>query len=142
MEVKAPPEQPTERSTRPAPTTATSTPPPQRQIRRRRVSGWAGLRVGEMVLLSVLIVDAFLALDFIFRATAVSRDGFVSVVGRVGDSLASPFTGLFGGGMYQLGHTTFWAALLALVIYTLAALIVVRLFHLFTHPLRRAAVDG
>ncbi|MGH7759716.1 MAG: hypothetical protein ACREN7_10425, partial [Candidatus Dormibacteria bacterium] len=69
--------------------------------KRGRVSGyryrrgWHGLRLGELVLLSVLIVDAFLALDFVFRATALAYDGFVSVVTTVGNALASPFAGIF-----------------------------------------------
>jgi len=95
--------------------------------------------MGELILLSVAIVDAFLALDFVFRATAVSQDGFVSVVGHVGGALASPFGGIFRPGVPQVGHTTFWAALLALAIYTVAALVLLRLIHLLTSPLRRRA---
>jgi hypothetical protein len=39
----------------------------------------------------------------------------------------------------QVGHTTFWAAPLALAIYTVAALVLLRLIHLLTSPLRRRA---
>jgi hypothetical protein len=101
-----------------------------------------GHQLSELILLCVAVVDAFLALDFVFRATAVSRDGFVGVVTRVGDALASPFAGLFRPGVPPVGHTTFWAALLALAIYTIAALILIRLIHLLTSPLRRHVRDA
>jgi hypothetical protein len=94
-------------------------------------------RFRELILLCVLIVDAFLALDFVFRAKSISQGGFVSVVDRVGNALASPFTGIFGSRLPHVGHTTFWAALLALAVYTIAALVLVRLLHLLGSPLRR-----
>ncbi len=101
-----------------------------------------GHRVTELILLCVLVVDAFLALDFLFRVRAVSQSGFASVVARVGNALASPFAGIFRPGLPQVGHTTFWAALLALVVYTLAALVLVRLLHLVSSPLRRRAAHA
>ncbi|HEY6538696.1 MAG TPA: hypothetical protein VI138_06630 [Candidatus Dormibacteraeota bacterium] len=135
MEVQTPPESRTTTRTVDQPTG-------QRQVetrtsRRRWVGTGRGLRISELVLLSVLVVDAFLALDFVFRATAVAGDGFVSIVDRVGNALASPFAGIFRSGVPAVGHTTFWAALLALAVYTIAALIVVRLLHLLSSPLRR-----
>lgn len=105
--------------------------------RRRR-----GFRLSELILLSLAVVDAFLALDFVFRATAVSRDGFVSVVNRVGGALASPFSGIFRPGVLQVGHTTSWEALLALAVYTVAGLVLLRLLHLLTSPLRPQPVRG
>ena len=143
MEVPAPPEsepnapQPVRTEQQPAPSPGTS-----RQRRPGKVAPKRGHQLSELILLCVAVVDAFLALDFVFRATAVSRDGFVGVVARVGDALASPFAGLFRPGVPAVGHTTFWAALLALAIYTIAALILIRLIHLLTSPLRRHVRDA
>jgi hypothetical protein len=95
-------------------------------------------RLGELIGLAILVVDLFLALDFVFRALAVSRDGFVQVVDRVGNALASPFAGIFHD-THAVGHTTYWAALIALVVYTVAALILIRIVHLLTSPIRRQA---
>ncbi|MGC2191474.1 MAG: hypothetical protein WA751_03980 [Candidatus Dormiibacterota bacterium] len=144
MEVQAPPEyqpkppQPTQAGSQPTISPAVG----EDRGRPAQASRWRGYRVGELILLSVTIVDAFLALDFVFRATAVSQDGFVSVVDRVGGALASPFAGIFRPGVPQVGHTTFWAALLALAIYTVAALVLLRLIHLLSSPLRRRALNA
>lgn len=96
-------------------------------------------RLGELIWLCLLVVDAFLALDFLFRALALTRDGFTGIVERIGGALASPFAGLFGAGVPRVGHTDFWAALLALVVYSLAALVLLRLLDLVSRPLRRSA---
>ncbi|MGC1184630.1 MAG: hypothetical protein WBA31_05685 [Candidatus Dormiibacterota bacterium] len=134
MEVQTPPEYQTGSAPEQPSTQRAETAPTGSKPSRVR-----GFRISELILLSVLVVDAFLALDFVFRATAVGRDGFVSIVDRVGGALASPFAGIFRAGVPQVGHTTFWAALLALAIYTLAALVLVRLIHLVSRPLRRGA---
>jgi hypothetical protein len=96
-----------------------------------------GLRLGELIWLCLAVVDAFLALDYVFRAIAINGDGFSGVVTRVGNALASPFAGLFGAGAPRVGHTVFWAAPLAIVIYSLAGLVLARLIHLVSGPLRR-----
>ncbi|HVB13417.1 MAG TPA: hypothetical protein VNH38_01495 [Candidatus Dormibacteraeota bacterium] len=144
LEVQAPPEYQTNPappgSTDPQPLAATEVGP--RPQRPRKASAWRGFRVSELILLSVAVVDAFLALDFVFRASAVGGDGFVSVVDRVGGALASPFAGIFRPGVPSVGHTTFWAALLAVAIYTVAALVLVRLIHLVSSPLRRRVQDA
>ncbi|HUY56887.1 MAG TPA: hypothetical protein VMV12_03550 [Candidatus Micrarchaeaceae archaeon] len=138
MELQAPPEPqispPDSRPTEVQP--AVSPRAAETPRRTAKASGRRSYRVGELVILSVAIVDAFLALDFLFRATAATNDGFVSVVDRVGSALAHPFAGIFGPGVPQVGHTTFWAALLALAVYTLAALVLVRLMQLLSGPFR------
>lgn len=108
---------------------------------RKRTGPSARARLRELIGLAILVVDLFLALDFVFRAVAASRDGFVQVVDRVGDALASPFAGIFHTN-HAVGHTTFWAALIALVVYTLAALILIRIIHLITSPMRTRATSS
>lgn len=111
------------------------------KVARQRTGPSAHDRLGELIGLAILVVDLFLALDFVFRAVAASRDGFVQVVDRVGDALASPFAGIFKSS-HAVGHTTFWAALLALVVYTVAALILIRIVHLVTSPMRSRATGS
>ncbi len=124
---------------RPAETPPQSAPvetaPPRRAARR----GLLGMRLGELIWVCALVVDAFLGLDFLFRALALSHDGFVQVVEKVGGSLARPFSGLFSAGAPTVGHTAFWPALVALVVYTLAALVLIRLLRLLTSPLQSRA---
>ncbi|MFZ0169094.1 MAG: hypothetical protein WAL64_06680 [Candidatus Dormiibacterota bacterium] len=111
------------------------------KARRKPTGPSARARLLELIGLAILVVDLFLALDFVFRAVAASRDGFVQVVDRVGDALASPFAGIFHTN-HAVGHTTFWAALIALVVYTLAALILIRIIHLITSPMRTRATSS
>jgi hypothetical protein len=111
------------------------------KVVRGRTGPSAHDRLGELIVLAILVVDLFLALDFVFRAVAASRDGFVQVVDRVGNALASPFAGIFKSS-HAVGHTTFWAALIALVVYSLAALILIRIVHLLTSPMRRQATTS
>jgi hypothetical protein len=108
---------------------------------RKRTGPSARARLTELIGLAILVVDLFLALDFVFRAVAASRDGFVQVVDRVGDALASPFSGIFRD-THTVGHTTFWAALIALVVYTVAALILLRIIRLIASPMRSRAASS
>jgi hypothetical protein len=92
-------------------------------------------RLGEFIWLCLAVVDTFLALDFLLRAIAARDSGFVGVVSRIGNALASPFVGVFNRqGLPRVDHTSFWAALLAIVIYTVAAWIVLRLLRLMAAP--------
>lgn len=138
---------PTDTQDSPAPTTTPTPTQPapvqktevqQTKAARKPTGPSAHDRLGELIGLAILVVDLFLALDFVFRAVAATRDGFVQVVDRVGDSLASPFAGIFHD-THAVGHTTYWAALIALVVYTVAALILIRIVHLVTSPMRRQA---
>ena len=97
-------------------------------------------RLRELVWLAVLVVDAFLALDFLFRAIAATSDGFVLIVLRVGNALASPFAGLFSNTTAVVGRTSFWSAVLAIVIYSLAAWVVTRFITLLAGHSKRRAV--
>ncbi len=96
-------------------------------------------RLRELVWLAAVGVDAFLTLDFLFRAIAAPSDGFVLIVLRVGNALASPFSGLFRGTSAAIGRTSFWSALIAVVIYSLAAWVVTRLITLVAGPGKRRA---
>jgi hypothetical protein len=111
----------------PEATPSTTTPVTTPVVKRGRY------RLGELVWLCLAVVDAFLALDFLFRAVAAQDSGFVNVVSRVGNALASPFTGIFSRQTVpHVDHTTFWAALVAIVVYTVAAWILLRLLTLLT----------
>ncbi len=87
-----------------------------------------GGRIREFIWLSAAVVDAFLALDFLFRALGSVGSGFVSVVTDVGAALASPFSGIVrGAGPPSVGHTADWPVLVAIVVYTAAAWVAARM---------------
>jgi hypothetical protein len=93
-----------------------------------------GGRLRELTWLAAGVVDLFLVLDFALRAVGPPRDGFVAVVTRTGDALASPFLGIVPATAPRLGLTNDWSLVLAVVIYTLAALVVVRLLAVLLGP--------
>lgn len=94
-----------------------------------------GFRLGELIWLCLAVVDLFLALDFGLRAIAAGDSSFVQVVTNVGDWLAGPFVGVLSHRTTPaVAHTTFWAALVAIVIYTLAAWLLIRLLRVLASP--------
>lgn len=96
------------------------------------------LRVGELIWFGLALVDAFLALDFLFRALAAHDSGFIVFVTRVGNALANPFVGVLNRpGVPRVDHTTYWAALVAIVIYTIAAWMVIQLLRVVAAPAPR-----
>ena len=99
-----------------------------------------GGRLRDLTWLASAVVDLFLALDFVLRALSAPNDGFVVVVTRVGDGLASPFMGIVSARAPRLGLTHDWPLVLAVVVYTVAAWLLVRLWALIfgTVPAGRA----
>ncbi len=130
--------EPPARAAAPAPSAA----PPGRPSGSARPSmatelGW---RLRELTWLAAGVVDLFLALDFGFRAVGAPPDGFVSVVTRIGDALASPFSGIIRGNAPRVGLTNSWPLVLALLVYTVAAWLLVRFLAVLlgSAPRRRA----
>jgi hypothetical protein len=97
------------------------------RVRRSTTSVWSGRSPGvEVVWLIAGIVIAFLALDFIFHAAGANDVGFASFVFGVGKALAAPFAGIFTTAYAARGNLIVWADVLAMVIYALAAAVVVK----------------
>jgi hypothetical protein len=102
-------------------------------MRRSRTSVWSGRAPGiEVVWLIAGIVVAFLALDFIFHAAGANDVGFAAFVFAVGKALASPFAGIFKTATAARGNLIVWADVLAMVIYVLAAAVVVKVVTLIS----------
>jgi hypothetical protein len=94
-----------------------------------------GTRAAQLVWLIVGIVDVILALDFIFRAAAGANRGFAHYVYRIGGWLASPFDGIFTNTAIVNGRAFIrWSDVLAVAIYTLAALAVAKLVQIVATP--------
>jgi hypothetical protein len=102
-------------------------------IRRSTTSVWSGRSPGvEVVWLIAGIVIALLALDFIFHAAGANDVGFASFIFGVGKALAAPFAGIFATAYAARGNLIVWADILAIVIYGLAAGIVVKVVSLIS----------
>jgi hypothetical protein len=79
-----------------------------------------GYRARQIIWLAVGIVNAILALRFIFLAAGAGDSGFASFIHTVGSALAAPFRGIFANTTSN-GHPLEWADLVAIAVYTLAA---------------------
>lgn len=117
-----------------APTTATS-------VYRSRVTSPSpvGSRLRQLVWLLVGIVDAILALHFIFRAVGANNTGFAHYIYRLGGALAAPFEGIFNNTVTNGVAVIHWADVLAIVVYTIAAWIVAKLVSILAGPRSSAA---
>jgi hypothetical protein len=102
-------------------------------LRRSTTSVWSGRSPGvEFVWLIAGIVVVFLALDFVFHAAGANNVGFASFVFGVGKALAAPFDGIFKTAYASHGNLIVWADVLAMVIYLLAAAVVVKVVTLIS----------
>jgi hypothetical protein len=102
-------------------------------LRRSTTSVWSGRSPGvEFVWLIVGIVVVFLALDFVFHAAGANDVGFASFVFAVGKALAAPFAGIFKTAYASHGNLIVWADVLAMVIYLLAAAVIVKVVTLIS----------
>jgi hypothetical protein len=96
-------------------------------MRRSTTRAWSGRSPGvEMVWLVAGIVLAFLALDFVFHAAGAHNVGFGAFVFSVGTFLAAPFAGIFKTTYAAQGNLIIWADVLAMVIYALLAVAIVK----------------
>ena len=96
-------------------------------MRRSTTRAWSGTSpaVGIVWLLAGIVL-AFLALDFVFHASGANNVGFASFVFSVGTVLAAPFAGIFKTTYAAHGNLIIWADVLAMVIYALLAVVIVK----------------
>ncbi|HVB53033.1 MAG TPA: hypothetical protein VNF24_02420 [Candidatus Acidoferrales bacterium] len=83
-------------------------------------------RLKSAVWLAAGVVDAVMALDFIFKLLASANVGFVGFISGVAGALAVPFSGVITTSV-STGHYTYWPDVAGIVVYTIAAGIVVAL---------------
>ena len=97
-------------------------------MRRSSTRAWSGPSpaVGIVWLLAGIVL-AFLALDFAFHASGANNVGFASFVFTVGRFLAAPFAGIFNTTYAANGSLIIWADVLAMVIYALLAVVIVKI---------------
>jgi hypothetical protein len=85
-----------------------------------------GFRLKSTVWLAVGVVDVILALDFIFKLLASANVGFVGFISSVAGALSSPFRGVLTSSV-STGHYAYWADVVGIVVYLVAAGVVVGL---------------
>jgi hypothetical protein len=114
-------------------TQTTADPVTGASMRRSTTRAWSGTSpaVGIVWLLAGIVL-AFLALDFIFHATGANNVGFAAFVFSVGTFLAAPFAGIFKTTYAAHGNLIIWADVLAMVIYALLAVVIVKVVAMAT----------
>lgn len=86
-----------------------------------------GYRARQIVWLCLGIVNAILALRFIFLAAGAGDSGFSGFIYAAGSALAAPFRGIIGTTTAGNGHPLEWADLVAIAVYSVAAWIVAKI---------------
>ena len=89
-----------------------------------------GSRLRELTWLTATVADLFLASDFLLRADGAGRGSFVTTVAPVGNSLASALQGIASPDAPRVGQADDWPRVLAVIVYTVAAVLVARCFML------------
>jgi hypothetical protein len=85
-----------------------------------------GFRIKSGVWLAAGVVDVIMALDFIFKLLASANVGFVGFISGVAGALSAPFSGVLTSTV-STGHYTYFPDVAGIVVYTIAAGIVVAL---------------
>ncbi|MHB1577324.1 MAG: hypothetical protein ACYCX9_12555 [Candidatus Dormibacteria bacterium] len=93
-----------------------------------------GFKLRQLVWLAAGVVDAILALDFIFRLIGANAIGFVAFIGNLAAALSAPFRGILASTATAGAHVAYWPDVVAIVVYGIAAWIVVALIGIMATP--------
>ncbi|MHB8395547.1 MAG: hypothetical protein ACYDC5_13870 [Candidatus Dormibacteria bacterium] len=99
-----------------------------------RPSVTPGFRLRQLVWLAAGVVDAILALDFLFKIIGATSIGFVSFIGTLASGLSAPFRGILPTAVTAGAHVAFWPDVVAIIVFGLAAWIVVALIGIVAAP--------
>ncbi|MFZ0996478.1 MAG: hypothetical protein WAO09_10960 [Candidatus Dormiibacterota bacterium] len=93
----------------------------------------AGFRAKSLVWLAAGVVDAILALDFVFKIAGSADVGFVSFIWSIASHLSAPFRGVLTSTV-STGHYAYWPDIVGIVVYSIAAWIVAALIGIMAAP--------
>ena len=107
-------------------TQTTSDPVTGAATRRSSTWAWSGRP------LAARLVGLAAGIVFIFHAAGAANVGFGAFIFTIGGALAAPFAGIFKTTYATPGTLIIWADVLAVVVYAIAAVIVVKLVSMGT----------
>lgn len=99
-----------------------------------------GFQARQLLWLAMGVVDAILALDFLFKLIGAAAVGFVAFVGNLALPLAAPFRGVLTTNVGAGAHLAYWPDVVGIVVYSLAAWILIALVGIAAAP--RTRVQG
>jgi hypothetical protein len=106
---------------------------PMVQRRRTLVAGDPSFRAVQTVWFLLSVVEAFIGLRVVFRAAAAADTGFVSFIYGVSAALVAPFRGITTD-YANRGNVVEIGSIIAMVVYLIAAYLVVKLVRIVTAP--------
>jgi YGGT family len=114
---------------------------PVAQRRRTYVTGDPAFRMVQTIWLLLGVVEAIIGLRVLFRAAAAVATGVVSFIYAVSGPLIAPFRGITPdyatrGNVVEIG------SIIAMIVYLIAAVLVVRLVRIATAPRGDAYTGG
>ena len=112
---------------------------PMAQRRRTYVVSDPAFRAVQTVWWLLGVVEAIIGLRVLFRAVAAVDTGFVSFIYAVSDPLVAPFRGIVAD-YVRRGNVVETGSLIAMGVYVIAAVLVVRLLRIVMAP--RGDADG
>ena len=122
-------------------TQTTSDPATGTATRRSSTWAWSGRPLANRIVgLAAGIVFIFLGFDFIFHAAGAANVGFGAFIFTIGGALAAPFAGIFRTTYATPGTLIIWADVLAVVVYAVAAAIVVKVVSMGTDQHARRSI--
>lgn len=101
--------------------------------RRTMVAGDPSYRVVQTVWFLLGLVEAIIGLRVIFRAAAANDTGFVSFIYGLSAPLVAPFRGITAD-YASRGNVVEIGSLIAMLVYLIAAYLVVKLVRILTAP--------
>jgi uncharacterized protein YggT (Ycf19 family) len=101
--------------------------------RRTMVAGDPSFRVVQTVWFLLGLVEAIIGLRVILRAAAANDTGFVSLVNGLSGPLVAPFRGITADYVNR-GNVVEIGSLIAMLVYLIAASLVVKLVRIATAP--------
>lgn len=91
----------------------------------------------QLIWLAAGVVDAILVLDFVFKVIGAGSVGFVAFIANLATALSAPFHGVLATSLSGAGHVAYWPDLAGIVVYSIAAWIVVALVGIAAAPRAR-----
>jgi hypothetical protein len=106
---------------------------PVMERRRTVVGGDPAFRMLQLVWFCLGVVEGFVGLRVVLHAAAARDVGFVSFINAVSGPLVAPFEGITPDYVHR-GYVVEIGSLLAMLVYAIAAYLVVKLIRIATAP--------
>ncbi len=85
----------------------------------------------RLMMIAIGVVDLVLALNFIVVLAGAAATGFVVFLNDLAGAISVPFAGMFPTQLSGVAHPILWADVVAIVVWTVCAAILIKLTSIF-----------